>query len=59
MIKNNKQDITLNCLECHEDFTFTAGEQDYFAKKGLYPPKRCPVCRLKRKQEAENGKTTN
>lgn len=39
-------DITLNCVDCHEDFIFSAGEQQFFRDKGLSnPPKRCKPCK--------------
>ena len=43
-------DSILHCLDCDKDFVFTAGEQLYFESKDLMLPKRCPNCRLKRKQ---------
>jgi len=44
-------DKTLNCVECQATFTFTAGEQEFYAGKGLTnEPKRCPDCRRAKKQ---------
>lgn len=40
---------TLSCVDCGATFIFTAGEQRYFASKGLSIPKRCPSCRQKRR----------
>ncbi len=41
------EDKTLSCRDCHQPFTFTAGEQEFYAVKGLVnEPKRCPGCRL-------------
>jgi DNA-directed RNA polymerase subunit RPC12/RpoP len=45
----NFRDLILECVECGRNFTFTRGEQIYFASKGLSTPRRCPECRLKRK----------
>jgi hypothetical protein len=45
----NFRDLVLECIDCQRNFTFTRGEQQYFASKGLSTPKRCPQCRLKRK----------
>ena len=45
----NFRDLILECVDCSRDFTFTRGEQIYFASKGLSTPRRCPECRLKRK----------
>ena len=39
-------DRTLTCRDCREPFVFTAGEQTFFASKGLVnDPSRCPTCR--------------
>jgi CxxC-x17-CxxC domain-containing protein len=43
-------DKTLTCRDCGEPFTFTEGEQTFFAQKGLMnEPGRCPACRTARK----------
>lgn len=40
------QDRSLTCRDCREPFAFTAGEQAFFASKGLTnDPQRCPSCR--------------
>lgn len=45
------QDDKLKCEECGSEFIFTAGEQEFYAEKGLTnTPKRCPDCRKARKQ---------
>lgn len=47
------EDRTLTCKECGADFTFTAGEQEFYAEKGFENlPARCPDCRRRRKDEA-------
>jgi hypothetical protein len=39
-------DKTLTCVECRYEFTFTAGEQEFFASRGYTnEPRRCPQCR--------------
>jgi CxxC-x17-CxxC domain-containing protein len=44
-------DKTLTCSDCGLNFTFTSGEQEFFASKGLEnEPGRCPDCRAARKQ---------
>ncbi len=49
-------DKTLNCSDCGADFTFSAGEQEFFATKGLTnEPGRCPDCRTARKQQRFGG----
>src|SRR3954454_19971858 len=43
-------DKVLRCRECGADFVFTAGEQQFFALKGLMnEPGRCPSCRAQRR----------
>jgi hypothetical protein len=37
------------CVGCGDGFLFEAGEQFFFQSKGLAVPKRCPVCREKRR----------
>ena len=40
------QDRSLTCRDCTEEFSFSAGEQAFFASKGLTnDPQRCPSCR--------------
>ena len=44
------QDRTLICRDCGREFTFTAGEQAFFAGKGFTnDPTRCPDCRAARR----------
>ena len=46
------QEKSLQCSDCGATFTFTAGEQEFFASKGYTnEPKRCPSCRQARKSE--------
>jgi CxxC-x17-CxxC domain-containing protein len=43
-------DKTLTCRDCGQGFTFTAGEQEFFASRGFAnEPSRCPECRAARK----------
>ena len=40
------EDKTLVCKVCNQEFTFTAGEQEFYAEKGLVnEPKTCKACR--------------
>ncbi len=40
-------DKYLSCVGCDEPFVFSAGEQEFFAEKGLgNEPRRCASCRL-------------
>lgn len=44
-------DKVLRCRECGSDFVFTAGEQEFYASRGLMnEPGRCPACRAARRQ---------
>lgn len=44
------EDKTLICKDCGAEFTFTAGEQEFYAEKGFTnEPKRCKNCRDARK----------
>jgi len=46
------EDKTLRCKECGEHFTFTVGEQEFYAQKGFQnEPTRCAPCRRARKRE--------
>jgi len=43
-------DKALNCRECGREFVFTAGEQEFYASRGLMnEPGRCPECRANRR----------
>lgn len=47
------KDKTLVCRDCGNDFTFTAGEQEFYAEKGFTnEPQRCKHCR-----DAKKGKS--
>jgi CxxC-x17-CxxC domain-containing protein len=43
------EDTTLVCVECGEEFTFSADEQEFYMSKGFMTPKRCKPCRNKMK----------
>ena len=46
------EDKTLVCKDCGAEFTFTAGEQAFYAEKGFTnEPQRCPECRKARKAQ--------
>jgi CxxC-x17-CxxC domain-containing protein len=50
------RDETLNCVDCGRPFTFTAGEQEFFAMKGFTnKPSRCSDCRAARKENQPRG----
>ena len=45
-------DKRLKCRECGADFVWTAGEQEFYAMKGLLnEPQRCPACRALKRQQ--------
>ncbi len=45
-------DQTLYCRDCNQEFVFTAGEQEFYASRGLTnSPSRCPSCRAARKSQ--------
>lgn len=49
-------DKTLVCKDCGQEFTFTAGEQEFYAEKGFTnEPQRCKACRAARKNAARGN----
>ena len=49
-------DKTLTCSECNGTFTFTAGEQEFYHKRGFKNiPKRCPSCRESGRPKPKGG----
>ncbi len=45
-------DKPLTCRDCGNGFTFTVGEQEFFASRGFTnEPTRCPECRTARKSQ--------
>ena len=49
-------DKTLTCRDCGSTFTFTAGEQEFYAEKGFTnQPSRCPDCRRANKASRSGG----
>ena len=51
------QDKTLKCVDCGNDFVFTAGEQEFYAEKGFQnEPQRCKACRDARKSAARGNR---
>jgi hypothetical protein len=52
------EDKTLTCKDCGAPFTFTVGEQQFYAEKGFTnEPTRCPDCR--RAKKAQNNSRNN
>lgn len=51
------EDKTLECVDCSKEFTFTAGEQEFFATKGFDgAPLRCKECRDAKKQARRSNR---
>lgn len=49
-------DRSITCVDCGEEFLFTAGEQAFYAERGLTnAPTRCKSCREKRKSQRDGG----
>ena len=48
-------DMTLTCRDCGQSFTFTSGEQDFYASRGFSEPTRCADCRAARRTERDRG----
>jgi CxxC-x17-CxxC domain-containing protein len=44
----------LTCRDCGNSFTFTEGEQVFYAQKGFTEPTRCPDCRAAKKAARNN-----
>lgn len=55
------KDKTITCVDCKQDFVFTASEQEFYKEKGFTnEPKRCPDCRkLKKEQSRGNNRSGN
>ena len=46
------EDKTLVCIECGNEFVFTAGEQEFYASQNFQnEPRRCKNCREARKNK--------
>jgi len=45
------EDKELRCTDCAQGFVWTADSQEYHARQNYQPPKRCPSCRARRRQE--------
>jgi CxxC-x17-CxxC domain-containing protein len=51
-------DSTLTCRDCGQAFTFTSGEQDFYASRGFSEPTRCDDCRASRKAQRDGGSSS-
>jgi hypothetical protein len=43
--------VEISCMTCRQAFTWTPGEQRFYATNGLQPPRRCARCRELRKRD--------
>ena len=48
-------DMKLICIDDKQEFIFTEGEQAFYKDRGLAEPKRCSICRLKRRAQLKTG----
>lgn len=54
------QDKIIVCKDCGNQFSFSAGEQEFFSQKGFENrPVRCKDCRAKRKANKVNSNQKN
>jgi len=44
-------DQQITCTDCGTSFTFTGGEQEFYASRNLSAPRRCKACRSSRKTQ--------
>ena len=52
--------IYLTCIQCDDDFEFSANEQKLYDDRGFDEPRRCPACRRhKAKLVSHSGKKKN
>lgn len=54
MEEKQYHDIKIECVNCHNEFYFTAGEQKFYEKMKFVTPRRCSACRKER-----GGKVSN
>ena len=53
-INGEFQDTLIPCIDCSQDFVWTAGEQAFFRDKELKnPPKRCKECKKAKNKRLE------
>jgi hypothetical protein len=54
------QDKLIQCSDCKTNFTFSAGEQEFFQSKGFTnEPKRCPSCRRANKARRSDSRSNS
>jgi hypothetical protein len=45
------EDKWLTCADCAQEFSFSIGEQGFYADRNLSEPKRCKPCREAKKSQ--------
>lgn len=48
-------DIRIKCQDCDKEFIFSEAEQKFYQEKNFEQPKRCRLCRNKRKKERRDN----
>lgn len=48
-------DKKMICIDCDKPFTWTTGEQAFFADRNFTEPKRCKSCREKKRENREHN----
>jgi CxxC-x17-CxxC domain-containing protein len=51
------QDKVIVCRDCKSEFTFTVGEQEFYAERDFSDPVRCKDCRKTRNRDNDNTLT--
>ncbi len=49
------EDKQIECADCRRQFTFTAGEQEFYQQRNMSDPRRCKDCRDARKANRDGG----
>ena len=49
------QDRNIACVECGQEFVFSADDQQYHSERGYTDPKRCTSCRAARRSQSGGG----
>lgn len=49
------EDKTILCIDCKQNFEFSAGEQKFFFEREFSTPKRCKPCKNKKRSEDFSG----
>jgi CxxC-x17-CxxC domain-containing protein len=52
-------DLLLTCSDCGQEFTFTAGEQQFFQERGYSSPRRCKPCRQAKQSSGGGGQAAS